>query len=80
MPRGFLHSFAVPPSKGKPNDAAYFMYYCDETYSRENEVSTNPMEIIPRIVELKSREVDSESHPLYSLVEMFKTPEKFVLS
>lgn len=80
VPHGFLHSIAVPPSKDKPSDSAYFMYYCDETYSRENEVSTNPMEIIPKIVELKSREVDSESHHLYSLVEMFKTPEKFVLS
>ena len=80
VPHGFLHSFVVPPSKDKPNDAAYFMYYCDETYSRENEVSTNPMEIIPRVVKMKSKEVDDESHPLYSLVEMFKTPEKLVLS
>ena len=56
------------------------MYYCDETYSRENEVSISPMELIPRVVGLKSKEVDDESHHLYNLVEMFKTPEKLVLS
>ena len=31
-------------------------------------------------VYLKSKEVDDESHHLYNLIEMFKTPEKLVLS
>jgi len=53
------------------------MYYCDNTYSKENEIGINPMEIIPKIVELKSKD---ESTDLYNLVKMFKTPENFVLS
>ena len=77
VPHGFLHAFVVPPSIDRPNDRACFMYYCDNTYSKENEIGINPMEIIPKIVELKSKD---ESTDLYNLVKMFKTPENFVLS
>ncbi len=73
VPHGFLHAFAVP--KYSTDEAAVFMYYCDETYCKESEIHVNPMTILPRAVEsLKS---SPEHEPL---VKMLDNKENLVLS
>lgn len=80
VPRGFLHAFAVPECKDKPNDNAVFMYYCDGVYSKEDEVSVDPMSLLSSILKIWENEAKNENHILWSLVKMLKTPEKLVLS
>ena len=76
-PHGFLHAFAVPPYEKDLRREAVFMYYCDDTYSKDDEIAVSPMDIIPNAIEIWSR--DKKTH-LHSLIEMFNSPEKLILS
>ena len=75
VPHGFLHAFAVPPYENAPTSEAMFMYYCDDTYSKADEVGVNPLTIIPEAVEAMAK--DDE---LQGLVEMFNNKDKLILS
>lgn len=78
VPHGFLHAFAVPEDE-KTCDAT-FMYYCDDVYSKEDEVCVNPMSILPVVATLWSKETKDEANVLFNLVKMLESPEKLVLS
>lgn len=73
VPHGFLHAFAVPENE-KDVDAI-FMYYCDDIYSKEDEVAVNPMSILPQLLENLKNE-----NNLLILVNMLKSSEKIILS
>ena len=80
VPHGFLHAFAVPPYEQDPNAQAIFMYYCDDTYSKEDEVGVCPMSLLPKLVQKWEKEATNENHILWNLVQMLKAPERLVLS
>ena len=46
VPRGFLHSFAVP----KNVSSAMFQYFCDNVYDKASEVKVNPLTLLPRVI------------------------------
>ena len=48
VPRGFLHSFAVP---NIGEDKAIFQYFCDNVYDKESEICINPLSLLPKIVD-----------------------------
>lgn len=48
VPRGFLHSFAVP---NIDEDKAIFQYFCDNVYNKESEICINPLSLLPKIIE-----------------------------
>jgi dTDP-4-dehydrorhamnose 3,5-epimerase len=48
VPRGFLHSFAVP---NIGEDKAIFQYFCDNVYNKESEICINPLSLLPKIIE-----------------------------
>lgn len=79
VPHGFLHAFAVPEFKESANQQAMFMYYCDDIYSKADEVGVNPMSIFPRLLDIWEKNVN-ENNILWDLVQMLKTPDKLVLS
>ena len=58
IPAGFLHGFIVPESK----NGAIFNYYCSNIYKKDAEITINPVNIIPKIVnEAKTRMESSEN-------------------
>jgi len=74
VPRGFLHSFAVPENiEGKE---AVFQYYCDNVYSHGNEFSVNPMTVLPEVVEV----FGSELKEFGELAVMFENTDKLSIS
>ena len=48
VPRGFLHSFAIPNIN---EDKALFQYFCDNVYNKESEICINPLSLLPKIIE-----------------------------
>lgn len=79
VPKGFLHTFAVPPNDD-PNAQAMFMYYCDEVFSKEDEIGVCPMSIIPKVADMLKANANNENSILYSFTKMLECPEKLVLS
>ena len=80
VPHGFLHAFAVPECKDNVNASAMFMYYCDDVYSKENEIGVNPMSLLSHILASWKTSVKNENHILWNLMKMLNSPEKLVLS
>lgn len=78
VPHGFLHAFAVPEHASR-NDAV-FMYYCDDVYSKQDEVCVNPMSLLPSLLEVWEKTAKNDKHILWSLVQMLKSSSRLVLS
>lgn len=66
VPRGFLHSFAVP----KNVDTAIFQYYCDNVYDKASEVKVNPLTLLPSIIKVLEQNVKDDS--CKDLFDIFK--------
>ena len=78
VPRGFLHAFAVPESEKR--DDAVFMYYCDDVYSKNDEVGVNPMSLLSKLVDLWEKDAKDENCAKWNLVKMLRSSEKIILS
>lgn len=76
VPRGFLHAFAVPKIESSNADAM-FMYYCDNIYSKVDEICINPMSILPIVASTLSI---TKEDSLYGFVQMLQDKESLVLS
>jgi dTDP-4-dehydrorhamnose 3,5-epimerase len=55
VPRGFLHGFIVPKNQLY---SSVFEYFCDNEYNKTSEICKAPLNIIKKILELKT-EIDS---------------------
>lgn len=55
VPRGFLHGFIVPKNQLY---SSVFEYFCDNEYNKASEICIAPLNIIKKILELKT-EIDS---------------------
>lgn len=78
VPHGFLHAFAVPEYSS--DDEAIFMYYCDDVYSKQDEIGINPMSIIPKLADAWKITVKNENNILFNFIKMFESPEKLIFS
>lgn len=82
VPRGFLHSVAFPDNEDE-SDNIILQYFCDNCYSKDNEVGVNPSSVLPKIVDnfkelCRNDPVANKAFgPLYS---MFANAEKLTYS
>lgn len=66
VPRGFLHSFAVP----KNAQNAIFQYFCDNMYNKQSEVHVNPMSLLLKAIShLKEIDFTQDFKDLYELFD-----------
>lgn len=65
VPRGFLHSFAVP----NINEAkAIFQYFCDNVYDKASEICINPLSLLPKIVD--EADIDAQLFDIFDQEEL----------
>jgi dTDP-4-dehydrorhamnose 3,5-epimerase len=65
VPRGFLHSFAVP---NIDEDKAIFQYFCDNVYDKESEICINPLSLLPKIVD--EADIDVQLFDIFNQEEL----------
>lgn len=76
VPRGFLHSFAVPKILEKE---AIFMYYCDNAYDKASEICISPKTALAKFIPLL-KDVHSNDEKFNMLFNMFENEDKVIMS
>lgn len=88
VPRGFLHSFAVPKQLSMQqldsygnNTPALFEYFCDNVYSKQSEVGVNPMSVLPSVAKNLASILNADNADDFAaFMMMFETADGFTLS
>lgn len=76
VPRGFLHSFAVPKIQERE---AIFMYYCDNIYDKTSEICISPKTVLEGIVPLLE-EVHKNDESFKMLFELLENKDAITMS